>query len=146
MASLGKLSLTDYAELLRRTAVGLSLMASPHPSYPPLEMAHFGVRTVTNSYTCKDLSKSHANILSLPDVSAERIAEDWRRHATLSRLTRMGGGALRAADRAFSRPDRPSSWTRSRPVSRRRSGPPRIFLKGRGVCAGTFPFPNYIIC
>ena len=75
MTSLGKLPLEAYAELLRKTAVGLSLMASPHPSYPPLEMAHFAVRTVTNGYMCKDLSQSHPNILSLPDVSAERIAE-----------------------------------------------------------------------
>ena len=45
MNSLGKLALEDYAMLLRGSAVGLSLMASPHPSYPPLEMAHFGIRT-----------------------------------------------------------------------------------------------------
>lgn len=48
MRSLGKLPLEDYARLLQTTAVGLSLMCSPHPSYPPLEMAHFGVRTITN--------------------------------------------------------------------------------------------------
>ena len=74
LASLGKLPLADYAGLLRTTAIGLSLMASPHPSYPPLEMAHFGVRTITNSYTCKDLSTSHANIVSLSNIDAASIA------------------------------------------------------------------------
>ena len=74
MVSLGKLPLSDYAELLRETGVGLSLMASPHPSYPPLEMAHFGVRTVTNAYTCKDLSTSHPNITSLITIEPASIA------------------------------------------------------------------------
>jgi len=75
MRSLGKLPLEAYAELLRTTGVGLSLMASPHPSYPPLEMAHFGVRTVTNAFANKDLSTSHDNILSIADVSPESVAE-----------------------------------------------------------------------
>ncbi len=73
--SLGKLSLDDYAALLRGSAVGLSLMASPHPSYPPLEMAHFGLRTVTNSYANKDLSRSHPNILSVNDIAPATIAD-----------------------------------------------------------------------
>jgi hypothetical protein len=74
MQSLGKLSLEAYGEMLRRTAVGLSLMASPHPSYPPLEMAHFGLRTVTNKYANKDLAGSHPNILSIDDIAPDSIA------------------------------------------------------------------------
>jgi glycosyltransferase involved in cell wall biosynthesis len=72
--SLGKLSLADYAALLRRAGVGVSLMASPHPSYPPLEMAHFGVRVVTNAYPGKDLSRRHDNIRSLQDARPEALA------------------------------------------------------------------------
>ena len=75
MRSLGKLSLEDYGALLRTSAAGLSLMASPHPSYPPLEMAHFGLRTVTNRYANKDLSTSHPNIVSIDDVMPDTIAE-----------------------------------------------------------------------
>jgi hypothetical protein len=75
MRSLGKLPLDDYARCLLTTAVGLSLMASPHPSYPPLEMAHFGVKTLTNRYFCKDLRTAHDNIVSLPDISPVTIAE-----------------------------------------------------------------------
>jgi hypothetical protein len=75
MESLGKLSLEDYAQALRTSAVGLSLMASPHPSYPPLEMAHFGLRTVTNSYANKDLSASHPNIVSIDDVTPDAVAD-----------------------------------------------------------------------
>lgn len=72
--SLGKLSLEGYADLLRTTAVGLSLMASPHPSYPPLEMAHFGLLTITNRYPNKNLATAHDNFLSVPDIDAPTIA------------------------------------------------------------------------
>ena len=75
LQSLGKLSLGDYGELLRSTAVGLSLMCSPHPSYPPLEMAHFGLRTITNRFANKDLSASHDNIISVADIAPETLAE-----------------------------------------------------------------------
>ena len=54
--SVGKLSIEAYADLLCRTAVGFSLMVSPHPSYPPLEMAAFGARVVVNRFANKDLS------------------------------------------------------------------------------------------
>lgn len=74
LRSLGKLSLDGYAGLLRETAVGLSLMVSPHPSYPPLEMAHFGALVVTNGYTDKDLSRAHDNIVNLPGLRPEAIA------------------------------------------------------------------------
>ncbi|MGU3541082.1 rhamnosyltransferase WsaF family glycosyltransferase [Methylobacterium sp. A54F] len=73
MHSLGKLSLEGYADLLRTTAVGLSLMASPHPSYPPLEMAHFGILTITNRYAHKDLAATHDNIVSIDDIDPESI-------------------------------------------------------------------------
>ena len=63
-----------YGELLLTSAAGLSLMASPHPSYPPLEMAHFGLWTVTNSYTNKDLTQSHENIISIDSVDPVTIA------------------------------------------------------------------------
>lgn len=74
LVSVGKLSLDDYAEMLLTSAAGVSLMASPHPSYPPLEMAHFGVRTVTNSYLCKDLSTFHPGITSIDSIAEQPLA------------------------------------------------------------------------
>jgi hypothetical protein len=71
----GKRSLDEYAAILLTSAVGVSLMASPHPSYPPLEMAHFGIRTITNSFTCKDLGAAHDNIVSLRSLHPAAIAE-----------------------------------------------------------------------
>src|SRR5690606_30111304 len=60
---LGKLSLEAYARLLCESAVGVSLMCSPHPSYPPLEMAHFGMKVITNRFANKDLASHHGNIV-----------------------------------------------------------------------------------
>jgi hypothetical protein len=46
-------SLSEYGELLGSSDVLLSLMLSPHPSYPPLEMAAGGGRVVTNVFGVK---------------------------------------------------------------------------------------------
>lgn len=73
LKSLGKLSLEEYGTLLCRSAVGVSLMASPHPSYPPLEMAHFGLRTITNNYANKNMSARHENLLPLPKVHPDEL-------------------------------------------------------------------------
>lgn len=39
-------------------------MVSPHPSYPPLEMAANGIKVLTNTYENKDLSTLHENLES----------------------------------------------------------------------------------
>lgn len=72
--ALGKLQIDEYAKLLATSAVGLSIMISPHPSYPPLEMAAFGMRVVTNAFANKDLSRFSANIRSVGSVAPEAIA------------------------------------------------------------------------
>jgi hypothetical protein len=78
MKSLGKLSLENYARVLNESAIGLSLMVSPHPSYPPLEMSHYGMWVITNNYENKNLSLWHDNIISLDDSSPESIAHNLR--------------------------------------------------------------------
>jgi len=74
IVSKGKMALDEYAELLRNAAIGISLMISPHPSYPPLEMAHFGILTITNRYANKDLSSWHDNLISPENCSPDAIA------------------------------------------------------------------------
>ncbi len=85
LVPLGKLSLEEYASALSESAIGVSLMLSPHPSYPPLEMAQFGVRVVTNGFANKDLGALSAGIVSLraptPEAIGEalaQLAEPWR--------------------------------------------------------------------
>jgi hypothetical protein len=68
------LNYEDYAQLLRASDVGLSLMLSPHVSYPPLEMAAAGASVVTNVFavkTAERLSGISRNILPVePNVDA----------------------------------------------------------------------------
>lgn len=71
----GKMPLEVYAELLSKASIGLSLMISPHPSYPPLEMAYAGVRTISNLYECKDISERSPLLTSLKEVTPESIAD-----------------------------------------------------------------------
>jgi hypothetical protein len=75
LRSVGKLAFADYAELLRSSAIGISLMISPHPSYPPLEMSHLGLLVLTNRYEEKDLSKAHPNISSLETMTVAGFAD-----------------------------------------------------------------------
>jgi hypothetical protein len=70
LISLGKLTINEYAKELSKASIGISLMISPHPSYPPLEMAAFGVRTITNNYKGKDLSSLTPSIVSISSVNS----------------------------------------------------------------------------
>lgn len=74
LISQGKLNLEEYASLLSETSIGLSLMVSPHPSYPPLEMAAFGVNVVTNSYANKDLFLFSENVDSVSIPTPRNLA------------------------------------------------------------------------
>ena len=75
LESLGKLTIDEYAAELSSSYAGISLMISPHPSYPPLEMAAFGLRVVTNRYASKDISSLSTNIFSVDWVSPDSIAQ-----------------------------------------------------------------------
>lgn len=75
LRGLGKLSLAEYRERLQRSAVGVSLMLSPHPSYPPLEMAAYGMSVITNSFANKDLSTWFANVSSIAQLSPTTLAQ-----------------------------------------------------------------------
>jgi len=81
MRSVGKLEIEAYGSLLRESALGVSLMVSPHPSYPPLDMAHLGLRVVTNAFGPKDLSSWHENIVSTAAMTTGAIAEAIARQA-----------------------------------------------------------------
>lgn len=74
LRSLGKLSLDEYANQLAISSIGISLMLSPHPSYPPLEMAAFDMRVITNGYKTKNLSAVNESITSISSISPQKIA------------------------------------------------------------------------
>lgn len=82
LTSLGMLSLPDYAATLLQSHVGIAFMASPHPSYPPLEMAAFGLEVVTNAFAGKDLSKAHPAIRNAPPHRPAETAAALREAVT----------------------------------------------------------------
>ncbi|MFO1133816.1 MAG: rhamnan synthesis F family protein [Rhodoblastus sp.] len=71
----GKVSLADYADRLGRASVGVSLMFSPHPSYPPLEMAQAGLIPIANSFPGKNLRARCDAIVALDDPTPENLAK-----------------------------------------------------------------------
>lgn len=71
----GKVSLHEYADMLNRACAGVSLMVSPHPSYPPMEMASAGCQTITNVYEGKDLSRRSDQIVSLETMTPSALAD-----------------------------------------------------------------------
>ncbi len=80
LRSLGKLPYSAYPVFLSGVDVGLSLMLSPHPSHPPLEMAAAGARVVTNGFGPKDLSRLSPLLLSVPptaDAVAGALCRAW---------------------------------------------------------------------
>ena len=78
LRSAGKLTIDEYAHLLSRASVGLSLMISPHPSYPPLEMADFGVQVITNNFGPKNLSTRSPSIIGLDNPTSAKLAYELR--------------------------------------------------------------------
>jgi hypothetical protein len=76
-----RLSLDAYAKLISTASIGLSFMVSPHPSYPPLEMAAAGMKVITNTYMNKDLSKLHSNIQSFSKFDEGLVAQQLRQCA-----------------------------------------------------------------
>ncbi len=54
----------DYAALIGTIDLGLSLMSTPHPSYPPLDLVASGALVVTNRFLNKqDLSNYSPNVI-----------------------------------------------------------------------------------
>lgn len=83
----GVLGWDDYLALLATAHLGVSLMTSPHPSYPPLEMAASGLVVVTNRWGPKDLG-----VLSQRFVSCEPTATDVARALAEAEARHAQGG------------------------------------------------------
>jgi O-antigen biosynthesis protein len=88
----------DYAALLGSIDVGLCLMFTPHPSYPPLDLAAAGGVVVTNRYGLKtDLSSYCENILCAElDIEAMLTALQQAMALTLNEPERQRRHAARA--------------------------------------------------
>lgn len=103
----GKVSLETYADFLNRASIGVSLMISPHPSYPPLEMAEAGMWTITNAYPGKDLRLRFPGIVSLDSAAPDAVA-DAIEEAVAAMEPRIGSILPRVPNQALPMPGRPA--------------------------------------
>jgi hypothetical protein len=81
--SLGTVDWDAYYDLLAATDVGLSLMHSPHPSHPPLEVAVSGGLAVTNDLD-GSRAQFHERVTAVapdPDALASALVDAVRRAA-----------------------------------------------------------------
>ena len=86
------LGFAEYARQMRESHVLLSLMLSPHPSYPPLEMAACGgkvVTTVFGSKTAEELSALSPNIIGV-QPKIQDLVDGLYRAISVDRDTRVG--------------------------------------------------------
>lgn len=78
------LTWSQYSELAGTIDVGLSLMSTPHPSYPPLDLAASGAVVVTNRFGNKtDLSGYSANLICA-DLDRDALVEALRSAVNLA--------------------------------------------------------------
>jgi hypothetical protein len=70
VTGLGNVGWDGYYRLLSEVDVGLSLMYSPHPSHPPLDLAISGARVVTNDFAGARAALHPRLIAPAPDPDA----------------------------------------------------------------------------
>ena len=81
---MGPMSWKEYAAFLRTVDLGVYLMATPHPSYPPLDLAASGGVVLTNRFGLKtDLSAYSENIV-LADLAVSSLTEGLSRAVVLA--------------------------------------------------------------
>ena len=94
MQSVGKLNMKEYAQSLRASDIGLSLMLSPHPSYPPFEMAASGLTVVTNNFSTKhmDFGGNFLSTNAAPETLARALTKAWERSSDVE--ARIAGAKI----------------------------------------------------
>lgn len=78
------LAWSDYAALVGAADLGFTLMYTPHPSYPPLDLVASGAVAVTNRFANKqDLSAYSPNLICA-DLTREALVEALRAGVALA--------------------------------------------------------------
>lgn len=65
----------DYASLVRKMDLGFCLMYTPHPSYPPLDLAASGAVVVTNRYGNKRRLSQYSKNILCSDLDTESLVQ-----------------------------------------------------------------------
>jgi hypothetical protein len=75
----------DYAALIRRMDLGFSLMDTPHPSYPPLDLAACGAAVVTNRHPGKDDLAGYSGLIITADTPVPAMVDALRAGIVLAK-------------------------------------------------------------
>jgi hypothetical protein len=99
---LQNLEWAEYLRLMRTTDLGLALMYTPHPSYPPLDLAACGAVATTNKFGAKTSLERYSRNIICSDLNPESL------------LSGLAEGSILAQDRAKRRANyRQNSMSRS---------------------------------
>ncbi|MBR0655599.1 rhamnosyltransferase WsaF family glycosyltransferase [Plastoroseomonas arctica] len=74
-----------YVAMMRRMDLGLSLMLTPHPSYPPLDLVACGAVAVTNRFGAKQALDAYSENLICTEPSVAALVEGLRAGVALAR-------------------------------------------------------------
>lgn len=74
----------EYARLIERVDVGLCLMDTPHPSYPPLDLAAAGAIAVTNAHGPKTSLSGYSKQILCVEPSVEELKRGIAQAVALS--------------------------------------------------------------
>ncbi len=78
------LSWAQYGAVVRRMDLGLSLMDTPHPSYPPLDLAASGAVVVTNTHGIKTSLTEYSSNIFCSDATVDGLKSALRTGAQLA--------------------------------------------------------------
>jgi O-antigen biosynthesis protein len=77
-------SWAEYAKLASTVDLGLSLMCTPHPSYPPLDLAASGAVVVTNEFGNKRHLRNYSENLICTSLDRDALVEGIREGVLLA--------------------------------------------------------------
>jgi hypothetical protein len=85
----GPMAWATYADFVRGIDVGLSLMYTPHPSYPPLDLAASGGVVVTNRFSAKRNLDQYSSNIICSDLDVASLVAALRQATSLSANTAL---------------------------------------------------------
>jgi O-antigen biosynthesis protein len=74
----------DYVDFLQDMDAGFSLMYTPHPSYPPLDLAAIGVPVLTNTFGIKTDLKMYSENIICKELNTEAMMQGFQELSLLA--------------------------------------------------------------
>jgi hypothetical protein len=82
---LGQLDWAEYLKFVKTVDLGFSLMYTPHPSYPPLDLASSGAVVLTNTYENKQALDSYSENIICANLDDNSMLKGFEAAVELSK-------------------------------------------------------------